>query len=67
MWGKDRFKEWMRNEFDMMNLVNTCKHVVRLYDAYESVNNMVLVTELYPFWCTLVKGKGWNGKRDKIG
>ncbi|XP_050698180.1 obscurin-like isoform X5 [Eriocheir sinensis] len=46
MWGKDNFKQWMRNEFDMMNHINTCKNIVRLYDAYESVNNMVLVTEL---------------------
>uniref|UniRef100_A0A0P4W6H1 Protein kinase domain-containing protein n=1 Tax=Scylla olivacea TaxID=85551 RepID=A0A0P4W6H1_SCYOL len=46
MWGKENFKLWMRNEFDMMNQISSCKHIVRLYDAYESVNNMVLVTEL---------------------
>ncbi|MPC95407.1 hypothetical protein E2C01_090617 [Portunus trituberculatus] len=49
MWGKDNFKAWMRNEFEMINQISSCKHIVRLYDAYESVNNMVLVTELYPF------------------
>ncbi|XP_042877694.1 obscurin-like isoform X2 [Penaeus japonicus] len=46
MWGKDQFKTWMHNEFEMMNGLNSCKQIVRLYDAYEGPKNMVLVTEL---------------------
>ena len=46
MWGKDQFKTWMRMEYEMMNLVNSCRRIVRLYDAYEGPKNMVLVTEL---------------------
>ncbi|XP_047481491.1 obscurin-like [Penaeus chinensis] len=46
MWGKDQFKAWMQNEFEMMNSLNSCKQIVRLYDAYEGPKNMVLVTEL---------------------
>ncbi|XP_069971392.1 obscurin-like isoform X4 [Penaeus vannamei] len=46
MWGKDQFKTWMQNEFEMMNALNSCKQIVRLYDAYEGPKNMVLVTEL---------------------
>ncbi|XP_066949349.1 LOW QUALITY PROTEIN: muscle M-line assembly protein unc-89-like [Macrobrachium rosenbergii] len=46
MWGKDKLKVWMHMELEMMNLINTCKHIVRLYDAYEGPRNMVLVTEM---------------------
>ena len=46
MWGKDQFKNWMHNEFQMMNDINSCKQIVRLYDAYEGPKNMVLMTEL---------------------
>lgn len=50
MWGTGQFKEWMHNEFEMMNFVNSCNRLVRLYDAYEGPKNMVLITELYPFF-----------------
>ncbi|XP_069178633.1 LOW QUALITY PROTEIN: muscle M-line assembly protein unc-89 [Procambarus clarkii] len=46
MWGKDNFKTWMRLEYEMMNLNNSCKQILRLYDAYEGPKNMVLVTHL---------------------
>ena len=46
MWGRDRFKVWMHLEHEMMNLSNSCRYITRLFDAYESHKNMVLVMEL---------------------
>jgi len=46
MWGDGDYKLWMKHEFEMMNLTNSCRRITRLYDAYESPNHMVLVMEL---------------------
>jgi len=46
MWGTGQLREWMLHEIELMNLSNSSKHIVRMYDAYVTDNNVTIVTEL---------------------
>ncbi|KAJ8735219.1 hypothetical protein PYW07_006839 [Mythimna separata] len=45
MHGHSALKPFMKNELDIMNLLND-RHLIRLYDAYEHEHTLALVTEL---------------------
>ncbi|KAL4713897.1 hypothetical protein ACJJTC_015551 [Scirpophaga incertulas] len=45
MHGDSSLKPFMKNELDIMNLLND-RHLVRLHDAYEHEHTVALVTEL---------------------
>ncbi|XP_023945004.2 obscurin isoform X3 [Bicyclus anynana] len=45
MHGHSELKPFMKNELDIMNLLND-RHLIRLYDAYEHDHTLALVTEL---------------------
>ncbi|XP_050346623.1 obscurin isoform X3 [Nymphalis io] len=45
MHGHSDLKPFMKNELDIMNILND-RHLVRLYDAYEHDHTLALVTEL---------------------
>ncbi|XP_054277501.1 obscurin-like isoform X3 [Macrosteles quadrilineatus] len=45
MHGKGELRGFMRNELEMMNMLNHRK-LIRLYDAYESPHTFTLVTEI---------------------
>ncbi|CAH2103000.1 unnamed protein product [Euphydryas editha] len=45
MHGHSELKPFMKNELDIMNMLND-RHLIRLYDAYEHDHTLALVTEL---------------------
>ncbi|XP_046962519.1 obscurin isoform X2 [Vanessa cardui] len=45
MHGHSELKPFMKNELDIMNILND-RHLVRLYDAYEHDHTLALVSEL---------------------
>ncbi|KAL0901988.1 hypothetical protein ABMA27_007123 [Loxostege sticticalis] len=45
MHGHSALKPFMKNELDIMNLLND-RHLIRLHDAYEHEHTLALVTEL---------------------
>lgn len=45
MHGHSALKPFMKNELDIMNLLND-RHLIRLHDAYEHQHTLALVTEL---------------------
>ena len=47
MHGKGELRAYMRNELEIMNLLNHRK-LIRLHDAFETPDSFMLITELYP-------------------
>lgn len=45
MHGHSELKPFMKNELDIMNLLND-RHLIRLHEAYEHDHTVALVTEL---------------------
>lgn len=48
MHGRADLKAFMLNELDIMNYLNH-KKLIRLHDAFEASDLLIIVMELYPF------------------
>lgn len=48
MHGRGDLKAFMHNELDMMNILNDRK-IIKIHDAYETLDTITLIMELYPF------------------
>lgn len=47
MHGRGELKSFMNNELDIMNILNSHK-IIKIHDAYETLDSITLVMELYP-------------------
>lgn len=49
MHGRGELKSFMHNELEIMNQLNSHK-IIRIHDAFETLTNVTLIIELYPFY-----------------